>query len=132
MPTSTAPNPNPNPNQPPPLQPPPLQPTPLQPPPPPFVGPNVPAGTILINAVKGIADASLPGASLLIEGNLKSGTYHLVGGLVARALFGPIGWIAVAADSFSLSVTGKHIYQQFVDVEVSRVPPTPPPAIPPG
>jgi hypothetical protein len=91
--------------------------------------PNVAPGTIALNAVKGIADASLPGASLLIEGNIKSGTLHVVSGLVARALFGPIGWIAVAADSFSLSVTGKHLYQQFVnvDVDVSKAQPTQPP-----
>ena len=102
------------------------------PPQPPFLGPNVPAGTVAINAVKGLADATLPGASLLIEGNIKSGTLHVVGGLVARALFGPIGWLAFAADSFSLSVTGKHIYQQFVSVDIERVQPTPPPNPTPG
>jgi hypothetical protein len=98
--------------------------------PPPVGPPNVPPGTVALNAVKGIADAALPGASLLIEGNVRSGTLHVAAGLLARAIFGPVGWLAVAADSFSLSVTGKHIYQQFVnvDVDVSKAPPTPPPS----
>lgn len=100
--------------------------------PPPLAPQDVPAGTVVLNAVKGIADVTLPGASLLFEGDIKSGTLHVVSGLVAKALFGPIGWLAVAADAFSLSTTGKHIYQQFgtVDIEVNRNPPPPPPPPP--
>jgi hypothetical protein len=61
--------------------------------------------------------AILPGVSLLAEGNLKSGTLHVVGGLLARAVFGPIGWVAVAADAYTKSVTGKNIFDHFFRVE---------------
>jgi hypothetical protein len=75
-------------------------------------------GRILINGVKAVADLGvLPGASLLAEGDVKSGTLHAVTGLLAGAILGPIGWFAVGADSFSLSVSGKHIYQHFVSVQ---------------
>jgi hypothetical protein len=94
---------------------------------------DVPAGTVAINAVKGIADFTLPGASLLFEGDIKSGTLHVVSGVLLRALIGPIGWFAVAADAFSLSTTGKHIYQQFVNVNVNPTPtPIQPPPLPPA
>jgi hypothetical protein len=79
---------------------------------------TVAPGTLLVNGVKAVADLGvLPGASLLAEGDIKSGTLHAVGGLLAGALLGPIGWFAVGADSFSLSTTGKHIYQHFVSVQ---------------
>ncbi|HEX6642425.1 MAG TPA: DUF6072 family protein, partial [Thermoanaerobaculia bacterium] len=63
--------------------------------------------------------------------DIKSGTLHVVSGLLLRALIGPIGWLAVAADSFSLSTTGKHIYQQFVNVNVNPPSTNPPPQPPP-
>jgi hypothetical protein len=70
--------------------------------------------TTVANAVK-IAGEGLvfPGASLLIDGDLKGGGAHLVIGLAAKALIGPIGWFLVAADSFSRSSTGKNLYEHF-------------------
>lgn len=79
---------------------------------------NTAPGKLLVNGVKAVADLGvLPGASLLAEGDIKSGTLHAVSGLLAGAILGPIGWFAVGADSFSLSVSGKHIYQHFVSVQ---------------
>jgi hypothetical protein len=73
---------------------------------------------VLINGVKAVADIGvLPGASLLAEGDIKSGTLHVVAGVLARSLFGPIGWVAVGADALSLSVTGRHLHQHFFAVE---------------
>lgn len=73
---------------------------------------------VLINGAKAVADLGiLPGASLLAEGDIRSGTLHVIAGVVAKSFFGPIGWVAVGADALSLSVSGKHLYQHFVAVQ---------------
>jgi hypothetical protein len=64
-------------------------------------------------AVKLVGEAFAPGASLVLDGDMKGGALHLVGGLAARALLGPIGWALIAADSYSKSTTGKHFHQHF-------------------
>ena len=73
---------------------------------------NEPAVT---NAVR-IAGEGLiaPGTSLLLDGDIKGGGLHVVVGLAARALIGPVGWLLVAADSFSKSSTGKNLHEHFL------------------
>lgn len=63
--------------------------------------------------VKLIGEGVMPGVSLLLDGNIKSGTLHLLGGVVGAAVIGPLGWIYAAADSYSQSNTGKHFHQHF-------------------
>ena len=65
------------------------------------------------SGVKVIGETLLPGMSLLLDGDIKSGTLHAVGGLAGRAILGPIGWIAFAGNSFSKSLTGKGLIDQF-------------------
>jgi hypothetical protein len=73
------------------------------------------SGSPVLNGVKIAGEALVvPGASLLLDGNVKAGATHIVGAVVARALLGPLGWAYVAADSFSVSVSGKHLHQQFI------------------
>lgn len=75
-------------------------------------------GRILVNGVKAIADVGvLPGSSLLIDGDVKSGALHAIGGLLAGAIFGPIGWLAFSADAFSKSVSGRNLHRHFISVE---------------
>ncbi len=50
-----------------------------------------------------------PGASLLLDGNIKAGMGHVVVGMLARVIFGFPGALLVAADSYSESVTGKSL-----------------------
>lgn len=70
--------------------------------------------TELRNGIKAAGEAFVaPGSSLIIDGDVKNGALHLVGGLAAKSLVGPIGWGLIAADSFSLSVSGKHLHQHF-------------------
>ncbi len=64
-------------------------------------------------AVKIVGEAFVPGVSLLLEGNVKQGALHLAGGALGRAVLGPLGWFYAAADSYSLSSTGKHFHQHF-------------------
>ena len=67
----------------------------------------------LANGVKLVGETILPGTSLLMDGNVKSGAAHAVTGLVARALVGPVGWGLIAANSFSKSVSNKGLLDMF-------------------
>ncbi len=69
----------------------------------------------LVNGIKAIGDTMvLPGSSLLIDGDVKSGVIHAVGGVLGRAVLGPVGWLLVGANAFSNSVSGKHLHQHFI------------------
>jgi|SRR5271170_4547862 len=73
------------------------------------------SGTPILNGVKVAGEALVvPGASLLLDGNIKGAATHIAGAYVARALLGPIGWAYAAADSFSVSVSGKYLHQHFI------------------
>ena len=65
------------------------------------------------NAIRLIGEAILPGASLLMDGKIVQGGLHLLAGAVARVALGPIGYVAVIANSYSSSTTGKNLLQQF-------------------
>ncbi len=66
--------------------------------------------TIVSRGVKIAGEAFVvPGSSLILDGNLVAGGLHMAGGIAARVLLGPVGWFAVAANSYSKSVTGKHV-----------------------
>jgi len=65
------------------------------------------ANSIVENGVKLVGERFLPGTSLMMDGNIKGGLAHAALGMVALAAVGPLGWFAVAADSYAKSVTGK-------------------------
>ncbi len=68
----------------------------------------------IVNAMKAIGDtAFLPGSSLIMDGDVKGGVLHAVGGVLGRAVLGPVGWLLVGANAFSNSVSGKHLHQHF-------------------
>jgi hypothetical protein len=67
------------------------------------------SNSIVENGVKIVGERFLPGTSLMIDGEIKSGLAHAALGLVALVAFGPVGWFAVAADSYAKSVTGKRL-----------------------
>jgi hypothetical protein len=68
--------------------------------------------TIVNNAVKLAGEGLIaPGTSLLLDGDIKAGAGHVVAGLAAKALLGPVGWLLVAASSFAKSTTGKSLYE---------------------
>jgi hypothetical protein len=73
-------------------------------------------GGTVENAVKLAGEVVfLPGTSQLLDGNMISGAVHATLGYIARALLGPPGLILIAANSFSKSVTGKHLYNHIMD-----------------
>lgn len=65
------------------------------------------SNSIVENGVKLVGERFLPGTSLMVDGDIKGGLAHFALGVVARAALGPLGWFAVAANSYSKSVTGK-------------------------
>ncbi|AXS40787.1 DUF6072 family protein [Breoghania sp. L-A4] len=72
--------------------------------------------TMLANGAKIIGEAVLPGASLLADGKFVNGVVHTALGFGARAATGPIGFAVVAADSYSKSVTDKHLWTHVSDI----------------
>ncbi|PCK01283.1 MAG: hypothetical protein COA42_23295 [Alteromonadaceae bacterium] len=58
-----------------------------------------------------------PGASQLLEGNIYSGTIHVIGGVLSRALLGatlgPVGVAGLMLNSYSKSTTGLSLLEHF-------------------
>lgn len=65
------------------------------------------AQKVVENGVKLVGETLLPGTSLMIDGDIKGGLAHAALGLLATAALGPLAWVAVAADSYARSVTGR-------------------------
>ena len=74
----------------------------------------VSAADQLVNGVKFIGDvAVLPGIGQIIEGSLGKGVAYGLTGFAANAVVGPLGWIAAGLDSYSVSSSGKHLWELF-------------------
>jgi hypothetical protein len=54
-------------------------------------------------------EALIPGASNLLNGDVKQAGLHLVAGLAARSLFGIPGLVLVSANSIVKATTGRHL-----------------------
>jgi hypothetical protein len=59
-----------------------------------------------------VSEAILPGGSHLIKGDLKETGINLALALVAGALLGPLGVLAVKANSLAKAVTGRGMLDQ--------------------
>ncbi len=78
-------------------------------------------GEVLANGAKALGElAVIPGASLIADGYVRAGIVHGVVGVTAAIVFGPIGWLAVAANSFSKSVSGHNLHEHFVPERWAR------------
>jgi hypothetical protein len=86
------------------------------------------ANQVVENGVKLVGETLLPGTSLMIDGNIKDGLAHAALGLLARAALGPVAWFAIAADSYSRSVTGKGLIDNLSSGSLAT-PATPEPVI---
>jgi hypothetical protein len=68
---------------------------------------------VITHGVKLAGDTLVaPGTSLLLESKVIDGGLHVIVGLVARALLGPVGWLAVAATAYAKATTGKSLLKQ--------------------
>jgi len=75
-------------------------------------------GAMFTNAAKIVGEvAFVPGVSLAVDGDIKNGALHaaaaLAAGVVLGPVLGPIAWFASALDSYSQSVSGRHLHQHF-------------------
>ncbi|CDY73251.1 hypothetical protein BGLT_02668 [Caballeronia glathei] len=68
------------------------------------------------NGVKLVGEAFVPGASLLMDGNVVNGAAHVAAGIGIKMLFGPVGLLLAAADSYSKSVTDKYLWDHVGDL----------------
>jgi hypothetical protein len=85
------------------------------------------SNSIVENGVKLVGERFLPGTSLMVDGDIKGGLAHAALGMVALATLGPLGWFAVAADSYAKSVTGKGLLDHLAAGRTNPpAPPTPP------
>ena len=65
---------------------------------------------MVTNGIKMVGETMLPGASLLMDGNLVNGAAHAALGIAAVTFVAPWAGLIVVADSFSKSVTGKNLW----------------------
>lgn len=71
---------------------------------------------VLENGIKLAGEAVLvPGCSLLMEGKVKPGLLHIIGGFAAKAVLGPPAAVLVAANSFCTSMTGKNLVSTILE-----------------
>ena len=66
------------------------------------------------------SEAVIPGGSHLVNGDLKQAGIHAVAGIVAGALFGPLGVLVVAANSFARATTGHHLYESLQGPDTTK------------
>jgi hypothetical protein len=68
------------------------------------------------NFIKLAGEMILPGASGLVDGDIKAGAGHTLLGVAGCALLGPVGLLLVKANSYSYSVSEKHLHQHVMDL----------------
>lgn len=72
------------------------------------------------NGVKLLGEVLVPGASQFIDGNVKSGSLHLLGAVASVAFFGPAGVllsVLVRGNSFTSSTLRKPLHRAVFDRE---------------
>lgn len=74
---------------------------------------EIPKQQTIDNAIKLLGEVFVPGASLLMDGKIVSGSAHLIVGSWAKAALGPVGLAVVIANSYSESSTGKSLLKHF-------------------
>jgi hypothetical protein len=86
-------------------------------------GHQEPTSSVVVGrGIKILGESVVPGASLVLDGKILPGAAHLVGGLLARWAFGPVGWLLVAANSYSKSVTGRSLPEHLEGVRPEATP----------
>jgi hypothetical protein len=86
---------------------------------------NADSSHVVPNTLRLLGDTLVaPGTSLVLDGKLGSGAARMIVGVAARAAFGPIGWLAVAADAYAKSTTGTGLVERIVGLRSSSTPAT--------
>jgi hypothetical protein len=82
--------------------------------------PGRPQKPVLTNGLKLVSESVAPGMSLALNGRVAAGLAHFAGARLARAVLGPVGWLLVAANSYSLSSQGKSLVTEVSEVRGRR------------
>lgn len=75
-----------------------------------------PSSKTFDNALRLLGEAFVPGASLLMKGEIVSGSAHLIVGAWAKAAIGPVGHALVIANSYTEASTGQSLLKHFSKV----------------
>lgn len=68
---------------------------------------------VVANGIRLAGDTLIaPGSSQILDGKVGSGLGRFAIGIAARAVLGPIGWIAIGLDSYSKTTTGKGLLER--------------------
>lgn len=70
------------------------------------------------NVLKMAGEFVVTGASGLLDGDIKAGFGHTLLGIAGGALLGPGGILLVKANSYTYSVSEKHLHQHVMDLFV--------------
>jgi hypothetical protein len=88
---------------------------------------EMPKQQTIDNAIKLLGEVLIPGASLLMEGKIVTGSAHLIVGTWAKAAIGPVGVALVIANSYTESTTGmnllKHLSKFAQEAQATKPPP---------
>ena len=71
---------------------------------------------VVCNTIKLVGEILVPGASLLVDSDIKTGVGHLVVGLAARSLLGRLGLAVVNVNSFAQSVSDKSLFDHTAEI----------------
>ena len=82
---------------------------------------NEPQGKVLSNGLKLAGEALVaPGTSLALNGHVAAGLAHFSGAKLAKKVIGPVGWLLVAANSYSLATNGKSLFSELGSIRARR------------
>ena len=71
-----------------------------------------PASDVTLGRALKIAGETItPGASLILDGNVRLGVLHMLGAGLARSIAGPFGIGYLALNSYSKSTSGKFLHE---------------------
>jgi hypothetical protein len=73
--------------------------------------PEAPTDVTVARAVKIAGERFAPGASLMLDGDVRGGVLHTIAAGIAARFFGPIGFGLVALNSYSKSTSGKNLHE---------------------
>ena len=71
--------------------------------------PNAPANNPVVTGLAVAGEYMFPGGSNLVKGDFKQAAFHAGAGILARALFGPLGLLLVSANSLSVALTDRSL-----------------------
>jgi len=77
---------------------------------------NAPANNPVVTGIQVVGEYMFPGGSNLVKGDFKQAAIHAGTGLLAGALFGPLGLLLVKTNSLSVALTDRGLTENLNEV----------------